>query len=288
MSATLRELVDTVQDWVGDDSETDLIIRELNRATRFICSRNPMDALIERADRILDSSGRFIVPPLCRKLNFIKNADDEQVMPMHRLPTEDGLVVYQYRIIPDGLSDGTIYYAMLSGDKKSATLTQDADQEAGYGIPADTDGFALRIEGVDELFEITASVEGPSITIRPVLGEDVDGLTCTMTTNGLRRYKVYNKDMELADETIEVEYQRYHPYLYDLDDRILPDIRESVALTAVKNLLRHYKYDVDAQRLEADLQAAMAAELGAQMTSQVKPMHRPHTFSVGRNRSWKR
>lgn len=287
MSATLRELIDTVEDWVGDTSDPELTRKEINRSIRFICTRHRLDALTETRELTL-SSGGFVSPVLARQIVAVRMAGDVGIRTGNRFPA-DGLVPAYKRIVPNGINKDAFVFVRISGDEGESQFTQDTVQDdSGWGIPADCVGKAIRIDGLDDLFEITAAVEDTSVDVDPKIGISVSGNRALIGNNGLPIYKVYDSNGDLGSGNVEVEYQRYHPYLYDLEDRLLPDIRESVSLTAVKSLLRHYKYDVDAQRLDMDLQAAIAAELGAQITSRTQPENRLGTFSVRRKQTWRR
>jgi hypothetical protein len=289
MSATLRELIEIAEDWVGDVSDPELTRREINRAIRGLCARYTFDALTQRTTVTLDENSQFTAPPLCRQINDVQDSDEVGVRGARRKSHSDTLMRIFPRIVPAGAS--TVQTAKVNLTCESdgdSTLTQDDTQDdEDYEIPEGCEGQALRIAGINDTFEILSCVADTSVTVRPKVGESFAGNVGTIGYEGLRLFTVYDTDIELASGTLDIEYQMFHPYLYLDDDRLLPDIRESVCLTAVKTLLRHYKYDVDAQRLENDLERALAAECGAQITARVQQSTRPSTFSVGRGRSWK-
>ena len=288
MSANLRELVETVQDWVGNDANRETVVSDINRSIRSICSRHKFDALTEFKEIELEN-GIFSVPPLCREIKSVRTTDHEEVAEVHNLPAKHEVAKAVPRVYPVGVSHYALDRVRLSGDESSDTLTQDAVQDDGsWEIKAGHLGAGLKIEGFDDLFEITEVDAGISVTVRPFLPTDFTGELALIGTNGLRIYKVYDSDLKVHPGPVVIEYQRFHPYLYNDDDRLEVDIRESVALTAVKNGLRHFKYDVDAVRLDQDLENAMAAELGAQITAHKKRSTLPSAFSVGRSRAWRR
>ena len=260
----------------------------VNQVLRQITQSRAFDALQESRDLTV-TDGIFTAPPLCRLITRVVAVDQDpsrqQFLPSRGPLHLQGATIVFDRFFPVGAStdwenrNESFTFASATPSVLSTTATL-ADSAVGK---------LLRIANVSEVYEVLSVVTGASLSVRPEVTASLTSGTFSIGNFGLNRYQIDERCGTGYNNTIRVEYQRYHPALLSDTDTLLIPVPSSLALRTVARLLQYAKYSVDSQRLQSEILEADAAEMRQETLARPMASSKPDAFSSNRGGTrWKR
>ena len=271
MYATLAELRNLVIDQIEERGDNDLIDRYIRQAIGLVEHKRRWDGLQESETVTPDSSGIIKVHPLCRVVNVIYPYETDLVPGYEFSPRTDLYNETQNRqidryFISAGIDTGGSETYTVDVTKGSSTVSINSGESSWFDAD-DVGNLVLFNEG-SHPYAITAVVTtggSETITIDPKYSDDTKAqATARNNPPGLQQYKLIDAattgtDSVFTDDVV-VYYQRYHPPMVMAYDPLLIPAKNSIALRAVAIGMKASKYDVDAQRLQADILEAEMIE----------------------------
>lgn len=284
---TYRQIREHVEDWVEVDNAPNIIRRTVNQVLRQITQKRRFDALQE-SKVITPAAGVIVAPPLCRMITRIvatANTPSTQAF----LPSRGALHLQGPTLIFDRFySIG----ASTDWENRGAAFTfNTANRDTiltTATLAATAVGKLLRLDDVNEFYEVTAVESGVSVTIRPEYTGTRTSGTFSIGNFGLSQYQIDDSVGTAFTTPVQVEYQRYHPALLADTDVLLIPVPTSLALMTVNRLLHYAKYSVDAQRLKEDILEAEAAEMPQETVNRHMSPNKPGAFARQGSTRWER
>lgn len=284
---TYRQIREHVEDWVEVDNAPNIIRRTVNQVLRQITQRRRFDALQE-SKTITPEAGVIVAPPLCRMITrIVATAETPTTQAFH--PARQALHLQGPTLVFDRFySIG----ASTDWEVRGAAFTfntANRDTILTTATLADTAvGKLLRLDGVDEFFEVVSVVSGTSVTVRPEYTGTRTSGTFSIGNFGLPQYRIDDSVGTSFTSPVQVEYQRYHPALLADTDVLLIPVPTSLALMTVNRLLHYAKYSVDATRLREEILEAEAAEMPQEVVNRHVSASKPSAFAGQGRTRWQR
>jgi hypothetical protein len=267
---TLASIRAWSQETIEDDSINDLLDLWANEAIQELEAMYPWPVLKATPTLTSGSTGILTIPSWIRTYNHIYTDPDTY-------PHEGE---YVYRSGPTTELQTRLrerhYYDIEPTDPASVRsfdcyvapgefVVNQQSAEASWFVAGDV-GKSVQFKDGRGFYEITA-VDTATITINP----SFRGVTTDDTTYGViyvdhgyeERVKLFGQS-DIAENAVDVQLQgqRFHPYLYTDTDQLLIEAPKSLKLLLQRIFLRNGKYDHDARLLDVDLEDTLRREIG--------------------------
>ena len=285
---TLGQIRRRVIDWIEDDTETDVMNRAINDSVDLIQKTIAWAEFNKKLTVTPDDDGMFYAPPRCLEIvdvypesNIAGGADFtfNGARRVQDYPRRAGHFFKSAGILEE--SDASI---LLSASVGNATLTEaigtvDSITEAMVGQE-------LLLTGLEETYRIETVTIGAtnSMTVYPKFRYESDSAILGETRPaGTKMFKVFDSSGNVYTDNIVINYRQLHPKLVADSDRLLIPAPNTIALEAVRFMLRQTKYDVDAQRLQLDYEEYKRVECKQDVKDAYQARPRDCMFSIRSN-----
>ena len=291
MATSAQEIIDTLRDYVEDESIDDVFINYINFALREAVDCYSWGGLYGEKTIAVDATGIIAMPPRVSKLYGIfvspdaGDIPDAEFKPIRGTRSKDTNVLAQYTYEPytsTDLSDHEYTCAITQG---SSTISQ-AGSSPFFG--SSDVGDALLIDGYGEEYEILSYSEGTpdTIIVSPEVSAETDAAANAFhNPAGCVRFKLRKNDFSLYEGNVLLKYKKTHPRIYSGDSLLHIPCPRFIALRSIQLAMQTNKYNVDSDRINSDVLVAKNQEIGNDpFRSTIEP-RKDSMFSVRSKRS---